>query len=138
MNEDLQKAVHCFVNTMQELSGDKINTKDMRERKKQAKQHIVNVMKNEKIPFIEVDGKYLVLGDKNVKPSINLEFVVNCYREFHKDPARSNGDISQVSARFGEYLFAFQKHLGERTADLKVSKKPPMCALLMKEFNFTN
>lgn len=134
MNESLKEAVQLFFSATMELSGDQNNTKDVRERKKQAKQHIIDIMKNDNIPFIEIEGQFLVLKQKTTKPAINAEFVARSFIEFHKDPQRSVGEQNQVAACFGEFTFALQKHMSETSDDLKLSKKKPMAALLFDEF----
>ena len=134
MNTTLGDAVQSFFSATMELSGENTNTKDVRERKKQAKQHIIDIMKHDNIPFIEIEGQFLVLKHKTTKPPINNEFAARAYNEFHKDPQRGVGEPNQVAACFGEFMFALQKHLSETTDDLKLSKKKPMAALLFDEF----
>lgn len=135
MDNNLQSIVQSFITTTKELSGGNGGTKELRERKKQAKQHIIDIMKEKQLTYIELDGYYLVLKQTFSKPTLNAEFATRAFTEFHKDQQRLTGDPAQVAICFGHYLFGLQKHLAEQSYDLKLSKKKPMAAMLFEEFN---
>jgi len=136
---ELLDAVQCFMQCMKELSGKETGVaKEMRDRKKAAKEHILKIMKEKRLGYIEIEGNYLVLKSKLSRPTLNVEFLGKAFKEFHVDPSRLQGDIDTVSLRFAEYVLGLQKHCAERKEDVEFSRKKPMSAMLMEEFHVLN
>jgi hypothetical protein len=127
MDHGLQQHVQSYLLAENEILGGHTNTKESRERKKEAKQAIIAVMKALNVTYVEVQGQYFVIGSKVAKPIMNGEFVKQAYMEFHKEIP---GLLESTAQAFALYLFAMQKHLAQTTEELKCSKKKPMIALL--------
>jgi hypothetical protein len=132
----LQDAVKSYVQATSELSGGQNCNKECKQRIKQAKLHIMSVMKEKKLAFLELNpSNFLVLKSKPCKHPMTPDFAANAFKQFHLDPTRLNGTTDSVAASFGQFLFALQKHCSDTTDDLKLSKKKPMAALLFDEFS---
>jgi hypothetical protein len=140
MDSDLQSAVYNFIQATKEITGGNKNMemREVKETKKKAKQHIIDMMINKQLSYIELDGTYLLLKQKLNKPTLNVEFAARAYQEFHKEPSRLVGSEEERSTSFGKYMFGLQKHLSDVQHDITVSKRVPMAARLLDQFPLNN
>ena len=125
--------VQSFIQLSKDLKGKQQDSREKRNKHKNDKQRIINLMTEQKIPYIELDGNYLVISRKNVKPTLSVEFMAQCFMQFHMNPKNTEGNQQEISMRFGDYFFKFQKELSTINHDLKMSRKRPLCAIFQEQ-----
>ena len=133
----LKSAVQSYLDATKDLANEQSDKKAVREQKKAAKQQIIDLMVNGGLSYINVDGTYIVIKQKLTKPCMNAEFVARAYVEFHKIPEHLNRPVAEAAELFGVFLFDLQKKLCDPENDLKITTKPPLCAMLAETYPTT-
>lgn len=130
MDDNLRKACDILCSK----APKKVSDVQEREHKKQARGHIINVLKQEKKTFVEHHGTYIVLKENVKKMPITKELVARAYKEFNSNVQLHGGNETNAdvrACRFGEYVFALSKHLGTKEIGLTITKKRPIQAIVI-------
>lgn len=135
MNGDLKNAIELYMNSINHISNENNEMKEVRLRQKKCKEQITTYMKTNNMKFIDMqNGMYLVLKQKHIKPQLNEEFLSYAFKEFYNNHNREKSDIHTVSKEFGLYVISLQKHMSSTTDVLQMTRKRPIASILMEDF----
>ena len=125
----LHRNAEMYIQTSSEMSNAQSQTKEIREKRKSAKEYIINSMKTANLQYVECGGKFLVLKSKLQKPVLNELFYTEAYSKFHE----TVGDIPKETwaEKFGLFFVSWVKHMSDPSDDLQLMKKKPHIAARM-------
>ena len=136
----LGNAIQAFVDANNITTGEGQVTKEMKEKKNQAKKYIIEAMQHMGKTYLHLMGVHLTLKTTKKKPPINKEFLSQAYFDFHVSQAGAISGLSpeQIAAHFGAFVFFSQKKKSvDGDVDLKISKSKPMSTMLFESFGQT-
>ena len=119
-----------FLQSDQDLRNEGKNQAEVRHKKKQAKEALIQFMRDHKVGVIPYKGLFIILKERPKKHKMNEEFLAISFMKFHQEQRNLEGSLQDRSVRFGVFTENLSSKMCEKTFNLLISRKPPLTSLL--------
>lgn len=134
MADQLQTLAESYVQCVTNIKSSGA-APDLRKRQKEIQDEIARVMVEQKMSYIQVGSKYIVIKPKYKKPTLNAEFIAKAYYQFQSNPenitGRSPEDVAQA---FGNGVINARTNLASKEPTIAITDVVPLAARITQGF----